>query len=511
LDYTDRDFDALRARLISLIKSVPNFSGWTDFQVADLGTILMESFCFVGDVLAFNMDYASREAKWGSATQLRSLLRLSKMITYKPRGASAGTVTETIVATGLQANVTIPAGTIINTKANPAVGFQTLSQLVLTVAAPSGAVDVECSQNQSESFESTGQANQIYVFGQSPYLAASIVISTGAGAWTLVDNFLASRSGDLHFTLDVDASGIATATFGDGTTGAVPSGTVSITYKTGGGLEGEAEPNTIIDIQGTFFDALGNQVTLTATNSAPTSGAAEGEAINSIKLQAPLSFMLGDRTVGREDYETTARRAAGVGRALMLTRQEDSAVDVNTGMLWVVPAGLGFLTQPIRDAITAQFLKYPFSPSFVLDVMDPWYLDVSIIVRVYFSGSVVPAQVKAAILANLTAWFALTTTDSEGLVTDNLNVNFGYYIQGSNGNPTGSLALSDLFNVIDNTVGVRKIGGNPEDFQLASARVTTGGSTPVQSAGYHDLTIMSREFPRLGTLRVINGDTGSDV
>jgi len=511
LDYTDRDFDSLRARVISLIKSVPNFSDWTDFQAADFGNLLIEAFFFVGDGLAFNMDWAAREAKWGTATQLRSLFRLSKMIAYKPRGASASTATETITVTGLQDDFTYPAGSIINTKTNPPVSFQTLTNLVLTVAEPSGEVAVEHSENCSESFEATVEANLTYTLKSSPYLSGSIVIVTAAGSFTVVDDWLASRATDRHVLLDCDANGVAKLTFGDGTVGDLPNGTVTITYKIGGGSDGVAEAGAINDPQGTFYDDSGNQVTIAATNVERAVGADEPESVASIKVHAPATICEGNRTVSREDYETTARRAAGVGRALFLTRLEDSTVDYNTGMLFVVPTGLGFLTAPLRSAIAAQFVKYPYAPSFVLDIMDPWYLDISITARVFFSGSTKPSQVKAAILAGLAKWFALTVTSSDGTISDNAAVNFGYYIQDASGSPVGSLALSDIFNVVRDTVGIRKIGGNPEDFQLASASTTTGGSTVVQPAGYHDLDITPRQFPRLAAVTLIDGDTGNTV
>jgi hypothetical protein len=497
--------------VISLIKSVPNFSDWTDFQAADLGNLLIEAFFFVGDGLAFNMDWAAREGKWGTATQLRSLLRLSKMIAYKPRGASASTATVTITVTGLQDDVTYPAGSVINTKTNPPVSFQTLTDLVLTVAVPAGEVDVEHSQNCSESFEATVEANQTYTLKSSPYLSGSISVSTAAGAFTSVDNFLASRASDRHFLLDRDANGVAKLTFGDGTVGDLPTGTVALAYKTGGGADGAVEAGAICDPQGTFYDDSGNRVTITATNAERAVGAAEPETVASIKGHAPATICEGNRTVSREDYETTARKAAGVGRALFLTRLEDPAVDYNAGMLWVVPTGLGFLTSPLRSAITAQFLKYPYSPSFVFDIMDPWYLDISITTRVYFSGSAKPARVKTAILAALANWFALAITAADGTARDNPNSNFGYYIQDANGSPVGSLALSDLFNVVRDIEGVRKVGGNPEDFQLSSELTTTGGSTVVQAAGYHDLNITPRQFPRLGTVTIVNGDTGNTV
>jgi hypothetical protein len=54
LDYTDKDFDALRARLIALVKSV--FPDWSDFSVASFGNLLIEMYAFVGDVLTFYLD-----------------------------------------------------------------------------------------------------------------------------------------------------------------------------------------------------------------------------------------------------------------------------------------------------------------------------------------------------------------------------------------------------------------------------------------------------------------------
>ena len=54
VDQTDKDFDALRARLIALVQSA--FPVWSDFSVASFGTLLLELYAFVGDVLGFYLD-----------------------------------------------------------------------------------------------------------------------------------------------------------------------------------------------------------------------------------------------------------------------------------------------------------------------------------------------------------------------------------------------------------------------------------------------------------------------
>ena len=68
--------------------------------------------------------------------------------------------------------------------------------------------------------------------------------------------------------------------------------------------------------------------------------------------------------------------------------------------------GSRVLTTEIRAAIAAEFTKCPYAPSFVLDTFNPWYLDIAITARVFFSSEGKAAQTKTEILKNLAAWFA---------------------------------------------------------------------------------------------------------
>jgi len=266
-----------------------------------------------------------------------------------------------------------------------------------------------------------------------------------------------------------------------------------------GGVAGMVASDTIVDVQGTFYDSLGNKVELIATNTAKSIGGAEKESVAKTKARAPSTIRDGQRTVSREDFEAVSRRAAGVGRALMLTRKQDPAVDENMGLLWIVPSPVepstmpGFLTPTIRAAIMAEFVKYPYAPSFYLQTMDPWYLDVSIAAEVYLQGSAKKNVVKTAILKALTDFFALTTKDTQGNVIDNPNVDFGYYYQDGDGVPTGLLPYSDLFSLVETIPGVRKIGGNPEDFLLSSAVTNTRGTTPLETNVHKDLAFGIRQ------------------
>jgi hypothetical protein len=92
LDYTDKDFDALRSRLFNLISSV--YPTWSDRNVANFGNMLIECFAFVGDVLGFYQDNQAAESRWSAARQRKNLIALAKLIGFTPEGAGERCVYE---------------------------------------------------------------------------------------------------------------------------------------------------------------------------------------------------------------------------------------------------------------------------------------------------------------------------------------------------------------------------------------------------------------------------------
>ena len=115
VDYTDKDFDALRARLIELIRSV--FPDWSDFEVAGFGNVLLEMFAFVGDVLGFYLDNQARESRLATATQRKNVIALARMLGYRLHGAQAATaVISFTLSRKPSADVVISAGSLVRTQ-----------------------------------------------------------------------------------------------------------------------------------------------------------------------------------------------------------------------------------------------------------------------------------------------------------------------------------------------------------------------------------------------------------
>lgn len=492
-DYTDRDFDSLRLRLQNLVRSV--FPEWTDFNVAGFGNLLLELYAFVGDVLTFYQDNQARESRIATATQRKNLIALTKLLGFRPAGARAATadVTFTLAAPPAAA-VTIRKGTRVRTASvtEPLV-FQLLADETIPTGAnpPVGTGTVEHSESQEELFSSTGLPNQEVVLPRTPFLDGSAEVSAGNGAYTEVQNFLGSTATDRHFTVVVDQNDRATVRFGNGVNGAVPSGTITVRYKTGGGAKGNVEAGALSKVDGSFTDDAGAPVTVSVTNPSPASGGTDRQTIAQIKALAPESIRVLNRTVSREDFEINARRLPEVARALMLTSNEDAGIAENTGILFVVPRGGGLPSQALKDAVKNQVtVVLPSTLTFQLSVQDPVYVPVDVEAKVYLRQGANAATVRAAILKALQDFFAVSLPDG----TPNPNVDFGFNVKDSDGNPAGEIALSDVLNAVRDVSGVRKIGDGPGDFLLNGAR--------------EDLEIGTREFPTLGAVTTINGDTG---
>ena len=492
-NFTDKDFDSLRLRLQNLVRSV--FPEWTDFGVANFGNLLLELYAFVGDVLSFYQDNQARESRIGTATQRKNLIALAKLLGFRPAGARAATAAAAFtLAAPPAAPVPIRRGTRVKTASvTEPVAFQLLADLTIPAGTspPTVIGIVEHAESQDELFSSTGLPNQEVVLPATPYLDNSATVSAGNGAYAEVQNFLGSMAIDRHFTVVVDQNDRATIRFGNGVNGQIPSGTITIGYKTGGGAKGNVEAGALRKVDGRFTDDTGAPVTLSVTNPHPASGGTDRQSSSQIRVLAPESIRVLNRTVTREDFEINARRLPEVARALMLTSNEDAGIAENTGILFVVPRGGGLPTEALKDVVRNQVtIAYPCTLTFEVSVQDPVYVPVNVQATVHLRQGANAATVRAAIVTALQDFFAVSLSDG----TPNPNVDFGWNVKDADGNPAGEIALSDVFNTVRDVPGVRKIGDGPEDFLLNGAR--------------EDLAIGMREFPTLGTITLVNGATG---
>jgi predicted phage baseplate assembly protein len=289
----------------------------------------------------------------------------------------------------------------------------------------------------------------------------------------------------------VDQNDRATLRFGNGTSGLPPSGTVAATYKTGGGSAGNVDAERLVVVEGAFKDAYGNPVQVSVRNPSPASGGSDRQTVASAKLLAPESLRALTRSVAREDFEINARRLPGVARALMLTSNEDSTVEENAGILYVIPKGGGLPTPALKSQVLRQVTEvYPCTLTFQVSVQEPVYRVIDVAARLFLRQGYSTSDVASRVRSNLAAYFQVSEADG----TPNPLVDFGFNLKDAEGNPAGEVAWSDVFDVIRDTPGVRKLGDSRLDLTL--------NGLPA------DVKLGMRDFPVLGAVTLRNGDTG---
>jgi len=501
-DYTDKDFYAIRERAFDLIRSV--FPDWTDEAVANFGNLLVESYSWILDVLLFYQDQHAREGRIAFVQLRRNMIALCKLIGYTldPAAAATADVTLTITNPTALSGVVTPSASPVTVQTeqvtNPIKG-----ELQGTVSFDLGAGEIsktfgwENSTTQTPYLvASNNRADQQDILPFGPFLWNSERVSTPTqGIFARVDTFYNSGPSDCHYRVQMDQNDRATIFYGDGHNGVIPAGTRTISYKTGGGIYGNVEPNSLKKVVGKFVDSLGREAYVVATNANRAAGGTPREEVEAARVNAPETARTLTRTVTREDFEINAKRVVGVGRALMLTSNETSTIEENHGKLFIVPTTGGapssLLLQQVVDMLTLPPPDgYPHTLTFQLAVLVPIYKTINVETTIWLREGAVASAVKAAILANLEDYFEPMLASGE----PNPNVDFGYYYKDDEGLPAGEIPWSDLFDVIKDSAGVRKVEHTME----------LNGITD-------DVAINNWEFPQLGTVTIINGATGTAI
>ena len=109
IDYTSRDFSALKEDLISLIQSRTS-SSWDPSDPSDLGPILVVSFAYMGDIMSYYLDRVANETSVETAIKRETLLNFAALYGYKPSGPTPAVVDVTFTNVS-DVSIDLPIGT----------------------------------------------------------------------------------------------------------------------------------------------------------------------------------------------------------------------------------------------------------------------------------------------------------------------------------------------------------------------------------------------------------------
>jgi Baseplate J-like protein len=378
IDYMARDAGSFLQSMRALIpEKLPE---WTDYESeADFGSVLLELFAHMGDILSYYQDRVANESFLGTAQERRSIIQHLRLIGYTLSTATPASATLTLSVPAPVTDVmTIRPGDAFATKSQPkrpsvrfeytgkhdlVINWQALPVNPATNRKEYVGLPVEEGRMLKDQVLGTadGTPNQRYTLahsglilrslGQGRTINEDIVLVTDLGGvaekWTLQENLAFSREGQRNYVIEIDEDERATLIFGDGLLGAIPptGAILRATYRVGGGSQGNVAADTIqtiIDAQELLL--LGGKV----TNPMPATGGAERESIEHAVSHAPQVFRSLKRAVTAQDYEALALDFKGVGKVLA----EGTSWNVVT--LFVAPAGGGH----VSDVLEANLLAY---------------------------------------------------------------------------------------------------------------------------------------------------------
>jgi hypothetical protein len=151
LDYTSRDYKAIRSMLVGLAGGLlPDWE--TVGETGDFGTLLLELYAYTGDVMNYYVDRVASEAFLGTAVRRQSALYIADMLGYQPMGQRAASVPITFTWTWDTNNLTggvIPISTY-------AVASATATNGVATVGVTSDTFSVVLVPGQTVTISGVG-------------------------------------------------------------------------------------------------------------------------------------------------------------------------------------------------------------------------------------------------------------------------------------------------------------------------------------------------------------------
>jgi hypothetical protein len=492
-DFSFPDYESIFARLGTAIDSV--LAVWIDRLRAAFENVLLGNQCFNFDVIMGYLEQRIRETRIATVRERSTAVRLARLHhNYRPVEGAAAIGTATLrIAEAVAGNVTFPVGTPVFTGGSNRISGQVTEQKIITAGNTEVDAPWEHSETVTGSFTATGLPRQRFPFDQAPYVWGSAAFADISDDWTEIEHFADYGPTDKVFRVVMDANGYAEAEFGNGTYGAVPSGLINYSYKSGGGVDGNVAAGALTRVTGSFTDHLGNPVTVSATNAAATSGGDGPESVALIRLKAPAAGKAQERSVATGDMESNAARVTSIARVLVLTVNERAGIAENTGHVYAV--GYGTTTtsgmyRPIaataseKTAIeTILNTTYPVPSTFDVVTQITVFNEVTFEMTIGITTGFVFADVAQAVYDALDDFFAVADSDADGK-GPNLLMDFGTDLTG------GKLQWHVLFNEVIDVEGIADI--DEDTF------VPTG-----------DVTLQAYEWPKLGTVKITDSSTGA--
>jgi hypothetical protein len=518
LDFTGMNPQDMLVRLQALFTQLN--PEWDDYSVSYPENLLLEGMVHIADLIRGATEERVRQLVWPTLTAPIAAARLAQINGYSLSGATPSYVTLTVTTrtgAGVAARLEIPT----TFEARVVDGgvtkrYRPSAPIVFAAGEATKSAVFEQTDQINNLFESLEEPNMELVLDQGLYVAGSLAVTASNGAFTEVSNFTGQGPNDRVFRQLLDDEYKPRVRFGNGINGAVPTGSIDVSYKVTLGERGEVGSGAPWQLDIPVDDDRGNQTYFNATNAEESSTASDPITVDEARVLAPLSMRtIGDppRLVVDYDYEFRALENGAIARAFLATSNSEPTIAENRGVLLVV--GFGDLSssnhyapaQPtsaviaaVQESITEAGGAYP-GQNFETTVQAAELFDVAVSVKVYLDGTVQPAATAVNVRTALEDLFAVAelVEQAEGTKAKVVNeqTDFGARLAKNTNQTQNIFAWSDVFQAIVTASGVSRVAPASDDLLLNGIR--------------SDLFVPSLSFPRLTSVTIFDETNGGQI
>lgn len=383
ITYTNKDYDSLRRELLARVPQLTD--RWTDFNASDLGVVLLELFCGIGDMLAYYLDAQAAEAFLPTARQRQNVINLCKLISYRLDGpVAATTALRFSLAAPLDADLVIPVGTTCRARLEENdIVFETAEDATIPRTRTSVDVGARQGKRKTETFTADGETSDPIILSGKEIANGSIRVWVQDQEWIEVSHFQESGSDSRHFMAETDALDITRIIFGDGLRGAKPDtgAEIRVEYLESLGAEGNLGPYLVSELLSPIY-LDGGLVPLAVTNPVPATGGADRETLEHARRQAPAEVRSLWKAVTKEDYLALAEGFPGVAKAQVLDVNDCKNIRYYQVNMAVAPDGGGPPSTLLKQDL-AEYLESRKVITVEINLFDPVYRPVSIDAEVF--------------------------------------------------------------------------------------------------------------------------------
>lgn len=383
ISYTNKDYESLRQELLAKIPQLTD--RWTDFNESDLGVVLLELFCGVGDMLAYYLDAQAAEAFLPTARQRQNVINLCKLINYRLDTPVAATTTlKFSLLSVLDYDLTIPIGTAsLANLEDGNVDFETIEDAVISRGSLSVEVGARQGVRKTEEFTSTGEANQSFALSSTCIALGSVSISIDGVNWQEINHFLDSAFDSKHFQAETDGLDVTKIVFGNGVHGAMPAvgNTITVDYLETLGSKGNIGKNLVDEIVTPIYQN-GVLMQLSVTNPTPSTNGSDRETIAHARQQTPAELRTLWKAVTKDDYKALAEGFPGIAKAQVLDANDCTNIRYYQVNMAVAPSGGGLPSSTLKSEL-AEFIESRKVITIEVNLFDPCYRLIPINAEVY--------------------------------------------------------------------------------------------------------------------------------